>query len=202
MSMERHDDLRYGRPEMPRHYGKYAGHVIDTAPQSGAARGEIVARLPGLLEETPDGGASQPMEVRAAPALPPGFFFTPEKDDTVWVEFVDGDVNFPIWTGVWYAQDKPPRSSAGEAPTQDQKVIRAKGGLVIEMNGAGGSEKIVIKDETNGSTITLDSSGVTIDAGKGLVLKCGQTSLTISDGRIELAGSGATLKVAATVAVS
>jgi len=146
-----------------RYYGKYAGVVTDNAAQPGEDhRGIITVQVSGILEETPDGSASQPIEVLAAPAFLPGFFFIPEKQAPVWVEFVAGDINFPIWTGVWYPAGAVPKDSSDAAPDENAKVIRTPSGQVIHLSDASGSEQTVIKDGKNGNTVTLDSSGVTV----------------------------------------
>jgi len=191
------DTLGYGRPPVARYYGKFAGLVADNGPPSmGAHRGEVVVKIPGLLEETADGGASQPIQVRAAPAFLPGFFYVPENGDKVWVEFVNGDINFPIWTGVWYPQNGAPQTSGDTAPSQDQKIIRTKSGLVIMLDDSSGGEKIVVKHGKSNATITLDATGVTINSDNGVVLACGQTSLTVAHDQIKLS-AGATLTVKA-----
>jgi Type VI secretion system/phage-baseplate injector OB domain len=188
------DDPRYGRQPPRRYYGKYAGLVLDNSPpSSGAHRGEIKVKVPGILEEKPGGSDNQPIELLAAPAFLPGFFFVPEKDAPVWVEFVAGDINFPIWTGVWYPKDAAPKTADSEAPTLDQKVIRTRSGQVIQLDDTDGSEKLVIKDEKNKSTITLDSGGIKIEAGASggsVTLTFGQTTVTLKDESIEIDQGG------------
>jgi Type VI secretion system/phage-baseplate injector OB domain len=204
MSMDCGEDNQLpGRSAITRYHGKYAGIVTDNgAPPSGTHRGQVTANVPGILEETADGTSNQPLKVFAAPGLPPGFFFVPEVDDTIWVEFVNGDINYPIWTGVWYAADAAPQTVDGQAPTQDQKIIRTKAGFVIQIDDTSGSEKLVVKDKTNSTTITLDSNGAAITADNGVTITCGQCSLSLSSSQIQLKSSGATLTISSTVAVS
>lgn len=191
-----------------RYYGKYAGLVTDNGPPaSGSHRGQVKVKVPGILEETPDGGSHQPIEVLAAPAFLPGYFFVPENEAPVWVEFIAGDINYPIWTGVWYPDDAAPKAvdagqptQAGSAPTLDQKVIRTRSGQVIQLDDTDGGEQLVIKDEKNGNTVTLSSAGVTIWAtgsgGKVTLQFGGQqptASVVVQDNTITLtAGDGST----------
>jgi hypothetical protein len=149
--------------------------------------------VPGALEGKRDASDSQPIEILAAPAFLPGFFFIPEIGAPVWVEFVAGDINFPIWTGVWYPNDATPKTAEGDAPTRDQKVIRTRSGHVLQLDDTDGGEKIVIKDEANKSTITLDASGIKIDAsasGGSVTLTFGQTTLTLKEDSIEIEQGG------------
>lgn len=190
-----YDDRRYGRPTPPRYYGKYAGLVVDNGPppSGGAHRGQVKVRVPGILEETPDGSGNRPLEVLAAPAFLPGFFFIPEIEAQVWVEFVAGDINFPIWTGVWYPEDAAPATADGNAPTEHQKVIRTASGQVILLDDTDDGQKTVIHDEKNGSTITLDRSGIMIEttaSGGSVTLKLGQSTVTLKDDSVEIAQGG------------
>ena len=36
----------------------------------------------------------------AWPNVPPGMLVIPEEGECVWIEFEDGDIRYPIWTGV------------------------------------------------------------------------------------------------------
>lgn len=219
------DDPRYGQFAPRRYLGKYAGLVTaNDPPASGDHRGQVTVKVPGILEETPDGDDHQPIEVLAAPAFLPGFFFVPEVDDPVWVEFVAGDINYPIWTGVWYPQDATPHTFDDNAPTRTQRVIRTKSGHVVQLDDTSGGERLVITDSANKNTITFDSSGaavtsataitltykpqsgpstsVTIDS-NGVTITCASgASFSVTADNMTLKGSGATVAIGATVDVS
>jgi hypothetical protein len=100
------------------YFGKYAGRVLphDELPDDAAKRGEIRVMVPGLLEEDPQ-GKPRPLEVTAKPCFPPGFFFIPEPGDRVYLEFVAGEIDFPIWTGIWYPDGLSPATFAGDSST-------------------------------------------------------------------------------------
>jgi hypothetical protein len=136
-------------------YGKYPGIVVDNQPPAGADRfqGEIKVKVVPILDE---GG--QPIEVWAKPCFHPGFFFIPEENDNVWVEFVAGDIDFPIWSGVWYPQGKTPKTVNDEAPVTENKVIRTASGHVVQLDDSDGEERIVIAHKS-GATISLDENG-------------------------------------------
>ncbi len=163
-------DPRYGRQAPRRYYGKYPGTVTDNGPpSSGDHRGQIKVQVPGIPEETPDGSGNQALEVLAAPAFLPGFFFVPDNGAKVFVEFVAGDINKPIWTGVWYPKDTPPKAikpddptQPGSAPTLDQKIIRTRSGQVIQLEDTDQGEQLVLRDEAHGSTTTFSSTGITV----------------------------------------
>jgi len=147
---------------LQKYYGKYPGLVTDNEPPAdGAHRGEITVQVPGILEETPDGSDSQALEVVAKPCFLPGFFFIPEVGDQVWVEFAAGDINQPLWTGVWYPDDGAPQTAEPAAPDQDQKVIRTASGHVVTLDDKDGDKKIVVH-HTSGAFMQLDKDGAVL----------------------------------------
>lgn len=87
-----------------RHFGKFRGYVHDVKDPEN--RGRIRAVVPRLLgEDTPTGWA-----LPSAPYAGPdqGFFTVPELGSGVWLEFEEGDLSRPVWSGMWWG-----------APTED-----------------------------------------------------------------------------------
>ncbi len=134
--------------------------------------------MPGILEETPDGNGQQPIRVLAKPCLPPWFFFIPEKDTQVWVEFAAGDINSPIWSGVWYPPKATPRDVDGNAPTKAKKIIRTAAGHIVQFDDNG---SIFIQDN-NGNVITLDANGILIKDCNGNQLVMDKDGVKITNG--------------------
>lgn len=189
-------DVRDPRRAVEKYYGKYPGLVFqNTSPDGEAHRGDLVVDVPGILEETPDGSGQRPIRVVARPCFLPGFFFIPEVGAQVWVEFVAGDINHPIWTGVWYPEDAAPQTTEGEGPTEFQKVIRTASGHVIQVEDTNGHEAIVIRHKT-GSTVEMDRDGrITItDTGNDTSIVSNKISLGTRGGAKEKLVLGDTLK--------
>lgn len=173
-----------------KYYGKYPGVVLSNDPPRNAPhRGELLVEVHGILEETPDGKSQRPIRVMAKPCFPPGFFFIPEKDDQVWVEFGAGDINNPIWTGVWYPQAKTPNTADAQAPTKFQKVIRTVSGLVIQLDDSNGSGQVVITDEKNKNTIIMDQNGIKLAAGNNVNITMDSTGITLNADAVNLGGA-------------
>jgi hypothetical protein len=147
-----------------RYYGKYPGLVCkNTAPENDEDKvhtGELLVEVPGILEESENGTSEQPIVVLAKPCFHPGYFFIPEVGAQVWVEFIAGDVNSPVWTGVWYPVKETPKTVTDEAPTEYQKIIRTASGHVIELDDTAEKEKIVIRHtHKDGARIQIDENG-------------------------------------------
>lgn len=185
--------------EARKYYGKYAAVVLNNDPPPNADhRGEVLVEVAGILEEDPadpTGNTQRKLQVVAKPCLPPGLFFVPEPQDHVWVEFAGGDIDEPLWSGVWYPTAAVPKTPDGNAPTKDQKVIRTTFGHVVVLDNTSGSEQVVIR--TRDIWATLDASGVKIEdqANKnsltmdsnGIVLACGSArKITVDSSTVKL----------------
>ena len=80
-----------------RHYGKYRGQVASNADP--ANRGRLQVSVPALLGD---------QLVWAMPCAPyagngVGLFALPPVGTGVWVEFEGGDLDYPIWSGCFWA---------------------------------------------------------------------------------------------------
>ena len=87
---EREDGVR-------RFYGKYRGTVLSDDDPEGLGR--LIAEVPAVLGLTPSSWA--------LPCVPPSSAATaglvvPEAGSRVWIEFEGGDVDVPIWSGVFW----------------------------------------------------------------------------------------------------
>ena len=179
-------------PEITRYYGKYAGIVVSNSVEDLELDrehhlGEIIVRVPGILEDADDG--QQPIEVIALPSFAPGFFFVPELDAHVWVEFIAGDIDYPIWTGVWYPVNQVPKTFDDVDPDEAQKIFRTASGHVIQLDNTDGDEKIVIQHNSE-TAITIDVDGnVVIEhhGGAKFELK-DDTTVEITSNTINLSG--------------
>lgn len=174
-----------------RYYGKYPAIVMDEEPEEAAlARGELLVQVPGILEETASGDGQQPIEVLARPSFPPGFYFLPEAGDRIWVEFAAGDINTPLWTGVWYPDDVAPQTADAAAPARTQKIIRTLGGHVVQLDDSEDDEKIVLR-HTADSRLTIDKDGhILIEHKDGMKIEiAADHTITITADTIKLDGA-------------
>lgn len=78
-----------------RYVGKYRGVVHDNADPD--HRGRVQAIVPRLLGPTTPTGWALPSAPYAGPDQ--GLFTVPDKGAAVWVEFEEGDLSRPIWSG-------------------------------------------------------------------------------------------------------
>ena len=72
--------------------GKFRAKVLNNDDPDKRAR--IQVNVPGIVKES--GWVSCCTQI-------PGFFGMPQNGDFVFVEFLNGEVDHPIWSGTWYA---------------------------------------------------------------------------------------------------
>jgi uncharacterized protein involved in type VI secretion and phage assembly len=159
-------------------YGKYRGVVTDNSDPE--QMGRIRAKVPNVLGDQPC--------TWALPASPyagkkVGLFLIPPKDASVWIEFEQGDLQHPIWSGCfWGAADDVPES-AGAA---EVKVLKTDAGTII-LNDQQGSEKITIELKTSSVDlkIVVDTQKIEISNGNEKI-EVSSSSVKINDDALEV----------------
>jgi uncharacterized protein involved in type VI secretion and phage assembly len=152
-----------------RFYGKYRGTV--TQVDAGTMR--IKAKVPAVLGSTESGWAL-PCVPYAGDSV--GFAFLPEVDSSVWIEFEAGNVSFPIWTGGFWLSNQIPSEAAAAV-----KVIVTK---QVKLLFDDDQDSITIQD-SNGNTVTLDSSGITLSNGSQTV-QVTDSEVNVNNGALEV----------------
>src|SRR5882672_9880548 len=135
-----------------RYHGKYRGFVSDNADPEN--RGRLRLRIPNVLGEDVVSGWALPCAPYGGTAGQ-GFFFVPDNDAGVWVEFERGLLEFPIWVGTFWAKpggavEVPPPADSQSPPTS--KIIKT-GKHTIELADEDGSEAIRITDDANSNKV-------------------------------------------------
>ena len=157
-----------------RYYGKYRGTVEDN--QDPNNRGRLKAQVPGVLTDVTSSWAN-PSSPFAGDGI--GLFTVPPVGAGVWIEFEDGDVSHPIWSGCWWGDGQLPNQA-----TPDIRVIKTVSGHTITLDDTDGSEKIEITDK-DGGKIVMDQSGIEINKGSQKI-KLSTSSVTVNDGALEV----------------
>ena len=135
-----------------RFYGKYRGFVVENADPENLGR--LKLRVPSVLGDEVVTGWAMPCVPYGGDANQ-GMLFIPEVDAGVWVEFEEGDLEFPIWVGTFWSKpggeselplpNKPDGSE--ESAVQDppmRKIIKTLKGHTIQFEDKDGEEMITI----------------------------------------------------------
>jgi uncharacterized protein involved in type VI secretion and phage assembly len=174
--------------------------TLPWSPDSDGQRYEAWARVATLM-----GGSQR------------GSWFIPDVNDEVLVVFEGGDVRRPyVIGGLWNGSDAPPETMDGSGRNY-KKVLKSRNGVTVTLDDNDGQEqfvaetpggqKVTLKDgpgsveiaDSNGNSIKLESSGVTITAAATITINA--SAVTVNASSLTQSGT-ATISGALTVAAS
>jgi hypothetical protein len=167
-----------------RYYGKYRGTVVNNIDPE--QRGRIQAMVPDVQGFVPTSWA--------LPCLPiagkqEGVFMIPQIGSAVWIEFEQGDPDYPIWVGGFWGltAEVPPLALAPPPipPGQNIVIQTTLQNLLVLSDGAptpatGG---IMLRSPT-GAMIVVNDSGIYISNGKGASITMIGPTVTINNGAL------------------
>lgn len=110
----------------------------------------------------------------------------PQVGAGVWVEFEQGNSDYPIWSGCWYGEGQVPPLALAGVPVSPNIVFQtaAQNCLVIsDLPGPTGG--IMLKSST-GATIIVNDTGIYIQNGKGASLTMAGPSVDINKGALTI----------------
>jgi uncharacterized protein involved in type VI secretion and phage assembly len=152
-----------------RYYGKYRGVVLDNIDPQQIAR--LIVQVPDVLGLNPSSWA---MPCVPMAGLQAGCFMVPAVGSQVWVEFEQGDPDYPIWAGGFWGTSEEIPSAAGPPgiPGEQNIVLQTIGQCMIAASDAPPTERGggVILQSASGATIVVNDSGIYIDNGKGATI--------------------------------
>ncbi|MBI3803959.1 MAG: hypothetical protein HY282_09395 [Nitrospirae bacterium] len=164
---------RYIERAEGKYWGKYRGFVQENNDPE--QLGRLQVKVPSLLADSVTGWAWPAVPYAGAGI---GFFFLPQVGDLVWVEFIEGELDHPVWTGCSWGkpggQSELPPEALQSYP--QQQVIKTPSGNVIIINDASGSESITIRTAEK-CEIVIDRSGQKITIQAESVIVQGSTQM-------------------------
>lgn len=190
-----------------RFYGKYRGFVVSN--DDPALLGRLRLRVPSVLGPDVVTGWATPC-VPFGGAAGQGFLFVPERDAGVWVEFEEGDLEFPVWVGTFWSrpggESELPRPNrrdgAEEGAVQDpvtRKILKTRKGHTLQFEDADGKESVLVHVGKRKHVLVLDGDGVRlVDGVHGHEILLTSAGITIRDGAsagnaVEMSSSGLTI---------
>lgn len=152
-----------------RFYGKYRGFVVDN--QDPEKLGRLKLQVPSVLGDEVVTGWAMPCVPYGGDANQ-GALFIPEVDAGVWVEFEEGDLEFPIWVGTFWSkpggESELPKindESGSEGDVQDpptRKIIKTASGHTLQFEDADEEVRILINDGQSENRIVLGKAGLSV----------------------------------------
>jgi uncharacterized protein involved in type VI secretion and phage assembly len=177
-----------------RFYGVLPAIVTDIKDPDG--QGRVKIKLPWVLDS---GGSAYEVWARLATMMAGdnrGSWFVPDVEDEVLVAFMLGDPAHPYVIGaLWNGSDRAPESMDG-AGNNYKKVLCSRNGVKITLDDQDGQEKFLVEtpggqtlalqdgpgsvkiSDSNGNSIKLESSGITIEASAKVTLNASQVAVS------------------------
>ena len=153
-----------------RYYGKYRGTVIENIDPEQIGR--VLVLVPQVTGEKPAGWA---MPCVPAAGIQAGVFIVPPIGSKVWVEFEQGNPDYPIWTGGFWgsAAEVPVFAAAPSAIPPGQNILLQTTGrnmmMVSDAPPSPASGGIVLKS-AGGARVVVNDSGIYISNGKAAAI--------------------------------
>jgi Type VI secretion system/phage-baseplate injector OB domain len=145
-------------------WGKYRGTVVNNIDPE--QRGRLMVSVPDVLTLVPSTWA-EPCTPLAGPTGPPmGVYLVPPIGAGVWVEFEQGDPDYPIWVGCRWgsAADIPSIAFAG-LPVSPSIVLQTAGqNCIVISDVPGPAGGIMLR--VGGSIVTITQTGISLVAPK------------------------------------
>jgi uncharacterized protein involved in type VI secretion and phage assembly len=163
-----------------KYYGKYRGVVLNNVDP--LQIGRLMVQVPDVTGLAPSSWAMPCVPVAG---IQNGMVALPIIGSGVWVEFEQGDPDYPIWTGCFWG-------SAAEIPALALTVPPAVPGITLQtplqngitVNDVPGPTGGIMLKSTTGATIIVNDTGIYIQNGKGASLIMTGPTVTINNGAL------------------
>jgi uncharacterized protein involved in type VI secretion and phage assembly len=165
-----------------RYYGKYRGTVLNNIDPM--QMGRLTVQVPDVKGLIPSTWAMPCFPISGKQM---GAYMIPQVGAGVWVEFEQGDPDFPIWSGCWYGSvaEVPALALAG-IPVSPNIVIQTAAQNAIVISDVPGPTGGIMLKSTTGATLIVNDTGIYIQNGKGAMITMVGPTVTINNGALTI----------------
>jgi uncharacterized protein involved in type VI secretion and phage assembly len=167
--------------ERKQYFGKYRGTVLNNVDplQTG--------RLMVSVIDVPLGLSSWALPCFPFSGIQSGAWMIPQIGAHVWVEFEQGDPDFPIWSGCFYGTAaEPPALALAAPPALPNIVLQTTGQNTLMIGDTPGPTGGILLKTTTGALISINDIGITISNGKGATIVMTGPTVTINAGALTI----------------
>ena len=163
-----------------RYYGKYRGTVVNNIDPM--QMGRLTVQVPDVKGLIPSTWAMPCFPISGKQM---GAYMIPQVGAGVWVEFEQGDPDYPIWTGCWYGSvaEVPALALAG-IPVSPNIVLQTGAQNAIVISDVPGPTGGIMLKSTTGATLIVNDTGIYIQNGKGAMITLVGPTVTINNGAL------------------
>jgi uncharacterized protein involved in type VI secretion and phage assembly len=162
--------------------GKYRGTVLNNIDPM--QMGRLTVQVPDVSNVLPSTWAMPCVPFAGAQS---GVFHVPPIGASVWVEFEQGNSDYPIWSGCfWGSAAEVPAMALAGPPGLQQIVIQsvAQNSLMIS-DTPGPTGGLVLKG-SSGAMISINAVGITISNGQGATITLIGPTVTVNNGALTI----------------
>ena len=183
---------RVARQVEEKRYGKFRAIVIDN--QDPQKRGRIKVQAPSVLGDQDTDWALPCFPFGGGAGY--GWFAVPPVNAQVWLEFEEGDLHRPIWTGTFHQQAADvPKTAAQADPTT--YLLQTPAGHILEFVDKSGNEQARLHHPSNAEIIIDKNGSISLTDAKGAHVTLDAGEITIADAngnQVTLSSSGTTVQ--------
>jgi len=166
--------------DQKKYYGKYRGTVVNNIDP--LQIGRLQAMVPDVSNVIPSSWAMPCVPIAGKQM---GTFFVPQIGSGVWVEFEQGDPDYPIWTGCFWGSvaELPALALAGN-PVSPSIVLQTGLQNCLVISDLPGPTGGIMLKSTTGASLIVNDTGIYIQNGKGASLVMVGPSVTVNNGAL------------------
>jgi uncharacterized protein involved in type VI secretion and phage assembly len=164
------------------YYGKYRALVLNNVDP--LQTGRLMVQVTDVSNVIPS--------TWATPCLPfagiqSGMYVVPAIGSKVWVEFEQGNPDYPIWVGAfWGSAAELPALALAAPPAIQQFVIQTALQNTVMISDVPGPTGGILLKTTTGAMISISETGIIISNGQGATIALNGPAVTINEGALAI----------------
>lgn len=165
---------------MANFYGKYRGTVIDNVDPM--QMGRLMVQVPDVANILPSTWA---MPCAPFAGTQSGSVAVPPVGSSVWVEFEQGNSDYPIWSGCfWGSSAEVPTLALAGPPGVQSIVLQSEGQNTLMISDVPGPTGGILLKSSSGAMIAINDVGITISNGQGATITLTGPTVTVNEGAL------------------
>ncbi len=167
---------------MDKYFGKYRATVLNNIDPM--QMGRLMVQVADVSNIIPSSWA---MPCLPFTGIQSGVFVVPAIGSGVWVEFEQGDPDYPIWVGgYWGSAAEVPALALAAPPAVQQVVVQTTQMNTLVLSDVPGPTGGIILKSTSGAFIAINDVGITINNGQGATIVMAGPSITVNEGALQV----------------
>ncbi len=162
------------------YFGKYRGTVLNNVDPM--QMGRLMVQVPDVVGLATSSWAMPCFPVSGRQM---GFWSIPQIGTGVWVEFEQGNVDYPIWSGCWYgsAADVPAMALLTPPPLSSI-FMQTAGQATFQLTDLPGPTGGILLKSATGAMIMINEIGITISNGQGATIIMAGPTVNVNNGAL------------------